>query len=74
LISATSWTDTEENLVSSAKSEIAFYHSFAENYFKEYSDIKFLDKRLNDKPDNQSFGVCRERMEVFGKSFGAGYH
>lgn len=47
----TSWTDTEEAVRNTVKDEITFYHSFAKGYFKDYSNLSFLDKRLNDKPD-----------------------
>jgi len=51
LVSAISPTYTVENVQLAAKEEIAFYHSFVKAYFENYSDIGFLEKKLNTTPD-----------------------
>ena len=45
-----SLTDTEEHVVEAAQKEICFYYDFVNLYFKEYSDINYLDIRLNAEP------------------------
>jgi len=51
LVSAISPTYTVEDVQVAAKEEISFYHSFVKGYFKAYSDIEFLEKKLNSTPD-----------------------
>lgn len=48
--SSTSWTETEADVRKAVKREIDFYYSNIKEYYKKFSDVKFLDEYLNTKP------------------------